>query len=84
MHDQADLGRTLSRQLQIAQREHMNAMKVLDEIVSAVPSGLPHPDGAFRVEQVGREYRRALASYRNALHRYTDFVLHGIIPEDLG
>ena len=47
MHDQADIGRTLSRQLQIAQREHMNAMKVLDEIVSAVPSGLPHPDGAF-------------------------------------
>jgi hypothetical protein len=57
--------------------------KALTPSTAGVPSGLPHHDGAFRVEQARKESRQTLEAYRSALKRYTEFITHGIMPEDL-
>lgn len=75
MRDEAhqDIGRSLAQELDAARRSHLSANKKFDTVVGDVPSGLPHPDGVFRLEQAGKESRRALELYFTALRRYSDF-----------
>ena len=80
---QRDIGKILAQQLEVARRSSIVARKRFDAVIRSVPCGLPHPDGAFRVEQAGKEARRALQSYCSALKRYADFVLCKTVPEDL-
>ena len=77
------IGRRLIEELREAQRQFHEAGKKFDVIVEDVPSGLPYPDGTFRVHRAGKESQRALELYSRALRRYGDFILHNIIPEDL-
>ena len=78
-----EIGPKLMKRLRIAKGQKVATAKAFDAIVREVPSGLPHPDGAFRVEQAGKESRRALMLYAKALRQYTDFLLYGVVPEDL-
>ena len=66
-----------------AQSRHTAASKRFDCLVKEVPSGLPHPDGSHRIHAAGREANIALEAHVYALKRYTDYVLHGIVPGDL-
>ncbi|HTA42296.1 MAG TPA: hypothetical protein VK789_07610 [Bryobacteraceae bacterium] len=50
---------------------------------TGVPTGLPHPDGALRVELAARAQSAAAVAYANALRRFNQFFLDGAIPEDL-
>jgi hypothetical protein len=75
--------RILTDELMAAQSRHNAASKRLDCLVKEVPSGLPHPDGAHRIRTAGREANVALREHMHALKRYTDFLLHGIVPDDL-
>jgi hypothetical protein len=53
------------------------------EIVSDVPSGLPHPDGSLRIGLASREYKRALEAFNEALFKLNDYVIHGRISPDV-
>ena len=44
---------------------------------------IPPPDGAAALIQASRTHRAALENYSNALRRFTDFVVSGIVPDDL-
>jgi hypothetical protein len=75
--------RKLMEELREAQRQFRQTSKRSDDIVEEVPSGLPDPDGTFRVTRVGKESQRALELYSRAIRRYSDFILHNITPDDL-
>jgi len=75
-----EIGRELRDELRRTQREYTSANENFDAIVRETPSGLPHPDGALRVQQAGKESRRTLDLYTRALKRYTEFILHGVAP----
>jgi hypothetical protein len=81
--DRQEIRQRLWEDLAKAQTAHLDASGRFDLLVKEGPSGLPHPDGALRVQQVGRESRAALQGYMQALKRFTDFTLRGTIPEDL-
>ena len=75
--------RQLVEQLRAARAQYAAARENFDAVISEVPSGLPHPDGVMRIEQAGKESRRTRELYTKALMRYSDFVLHGVVPPDL-
>lgn len=64
-----------------ARDEYDRARQDLDKILDAVPSGLPHPDGADRIHNAGNLVRFANENYRKAHKRLMDFLVHGIVPE---
>lgn len=54
-----------------------------DDLVRLIPSGIPAPDSSLLIKQASEEYQKALRAHSVALARWTDFVLKGIVPEDL-
>lgn len=54
----------------------------LDEVVRDAPSGIPFSDGQVRIVQSATALRIAFEKYREALTRYSDFVMRGIVPND--
>jgi len=72
----------LAQELDKARHEYDLASKRFNAVMSDVPSGLPHPDGAYRLERSGKESRLTLDLYTKALRRYSEFLLYGVIPED--
>jgi hypothetical protein len=54
-----------------------------NEVVRDIPSGLPHPDGTQRIQNVGRELADARKKLAAAIARLNDFVSHEVVPEDL-
>ena len=75
-----EIGEKLREELRTTQRDYARAITNFDAVVMQTPSGLPHPDGALRVQQAGYESRRTLELYTRALKRYADFALHGVLP----
>lgn len=67
-----------------AAKRHMNlASQRFNEVVRDIPSGLPHPDGTQRIQNVGRELADAREKLAAAIARLNDFVSREIVPEDL-
>lgn len=64
-----------------AQTAHNEAQRKFDSTVNKGLFGMPHPDGTLRVQLAGRERSQAVAAYQKALRQYTDFLLHGVIPD---
>ena len=54
------------------------------EIVSDIPSGIPQPDGAVRIQRAGAEVRRINRQHVEATKRLMDYILHGTVPEGYG
>ena len=52
-------------------------------VISEVPSGLPHPDGASRITLSGMRTNSALHSYMQAVRDLNGFIVHGVIPRHL-
>jgi hypothetical protein len=73
----------LRDQLDLARSEFHAANKEFEGIVNDTPSGIPQPDGSFRVQRAGQASRAALQNYRRALKRFSDFTLEGAVPDDL-
>ena len=81
--DRIRILQTLNNDVHEAKERYDVAFKRFREIVSDVPSGIPHPDGSERVRLASREYNRALEALNAALFKLNDFVIHGRIPPDL-
>ena len=48
-----------------------------------VPVDANHPDRTPAIRGAGTKRRDALAIYSLALKRFNDFIIHGIVPDDL-
>ena len=64
-----------------AAREHET--RAIREFRSAIPdtSSIPIPQGALQLKRAAEE--AAAAAYLIALQRFSNFVIHGIVPDDL-
>ena len=83
-HDaRLEIGQRLLNDVQRARIAYDGAAKTFNALIGEVPSGLPHPDGALRLKQAGKESRRTLDLYSQSLKRYSEFILRNVIPEDL-
>jgi phage-related tail fiber protein len=84
MRSREEIERILSSEIKAAGQRQRDAGSRLREVVSDIPSSIPAPDGSLRIRLAGVEYRAALEDLRRALARFDDFVVKGIVPEDVG
>ncbi len=49
-----------------------------------IPSDANYPDLTKAIRTAGDERRSALQAYTLALERFTNFVVRGVVPDDLG
>jgi len=73
----------LCADLQTARADKAAAAQRFNEVVKQVPTGIPAPDSNLGIKQAGSEYHQAKEACRLALQRFTDFLVHGIVPDDL-
>ena len=73
----------LKEEFEAAKRQMNLASQRFNEVVRDIPSGLPHPDGTQRIQNVGRELVDAREKLAAAIARLNDFVSHEVVPEDL-
>jgi hypothetical protein len=73
----------LQKELNRAQEEHLAALGRFNALMRSLPTGDPNPDASTRVQQLAQEARAALRRYMHALDRSIDFLVRGIVPDDL-
>lgn len=74
----------LQAQMDQAKEAYQQAKLKLWSVYADVPSGLPHPDGAQRVQIATREHNAALRAYVAALQRLNEYLIRGTVREDPG
>jgi hypothetical protein len=84
MRSREEIERILSSEIKAAGQRQREAGVRLREVVSDIPSMLPAPDGSLRIHLAGVQYRAALEDLRKALNRFDDFMVRGIVPDDVG
>jgi hypothetical protein len=73
--------RRLTSELWTAKDKHRLARSRLSDIMRGTPSGIPPSDCAVLESHDERE--AAVEAFNRALQRFTNFVMHGTVPEDL-
>jgi hypothetical protein len=58
--------------LQSARESYFQAVEATNAALRDAPSGLPHPDGAFRIGKASRIQKMAHDIYLEALEKYTE------------
>ena len=48
-----------------------------------IPTDANYPDRTAAIRTAGGERRSTLQAYSLALQRFTDFIIHGVVPDDL-
>jgi hypothetical protein len=81
--DQKRIFKRLRADLEAAQQRRSAAAERFDRLIGEIPSGVPHPDGASRIREVSREYRQADKDVLNAFVRLNNYLIHGIVPDNL-
>ena len=81
--DRQDIQQLLEDAVYAAQQCRIEASRRFEEVVDDIPSGVPHPDGMDRIHQASREYKESSEAASAAMKRLSDFMLRGIIPDDL-
>lgn len=62
----------LERAWDLAKRAWKETVKETEEILSDVPSQIPHPDGALRIERAALKRTTTYERYVQAFHKYKD------------
>jgi len=73
----------LTEEFEASKRRMNVASMKFNEVVRDIPSGLPHPDGTQRIQNVSRELADSRKKLADAIARLNDFVSRKIVPEDL-
>jgi hypothetical protein len=76
------LERELLRALKAAEREYRAAAKEHEDVRQQFASLLDNPDGALALRKAARNERLVGERYAQALKRFSNFVMHGTLPED--
>src|SRR5450631_1741091 len=79
----ADVRTLLIQKLSEAVARAESASETFNAIMVEVPSGTPHPDGVQRIHNASREMSNAREEMMKAHHQLNEFILSGIIPDDL-
>ena len=77
------IAKLLLDQLNDARHKHLEASGKFNQLIADVPSGTPDPDASLQIQQAAALARTALQGYMKALERSADFMVRGIVPEDL-
>jgi hypothetical protein len=78
-----EIERTLRNDLERARVQQAAEQRTFRAAIDHAPIGYPPPDGAAAVIQASRTHRAAMENYSTALRRFTDFIVSGIVPDDL-
>jgi hypothetical protein len=73
----------LNREVKSASRRLAEARRVFDALIADVSGELPYLVQEFRTADAAWEHRQAREALQLAITRHSDFMLDGIIPEDL-
>jgi YesN/AraC family two-component response regulator len=71
LQDQPTLAE-LERAYHLAEREWQESVSEMEEILSDVPSQIPHPDGALRIERAAFKRRTTYDRYFHASRKYKE------------
>jgi hypothetical protein len=82
MLSRPEIEKILCAELEAAKQRNTLALDTFLSVMNDVPSGLPAPDGTFRIQIAGAERRAALQELHRTLTRYNGLIVRGIIPED--
>jgi hypothetical protein len=83
MGDRLEIDDILRNEVGRATKEFEEAKRNFWQVCSDVPSGIPHPDGALRLQKTAHAQTVAMQALAAAIHRFNAFLLNGAIPEDL-
>ena len=83
MRGRVDVERILRENLEAAKVALDSATIEFRAVMSDIPSAPPHPDGGIRVRLAGSSRRLATEDYQEALREFSDFFIHGIVPDRL-
>ena len=72
----------LRAELELARVTYVKAREEFD-MVTKEPTGLLHPDGVLKIEQVGTAHTFAMRAYREVLKEFNQLCISGKIPERL-
>jgi hypothetical protein len=61
----------------------VESFKNFEALMLHFPSHLPHPDGVQRIKNASNELANARIEMAQAYARLSDYLDHGIVPEDL-
>jgi YesN/AraC family two-component response regulator len=62
----------LEKKWLLAQEQWREALTEFNEVISEVPSGIPHPDGALRIERAALNRRATYERRSQAFHKYKE------------
>jgi hypothetical protein len=65
----------LQDEVRRTRKEWIEALRGVQEIIRDVPSHIPHPDGALRMQQVLDKRQTAYERYKSALETYTGALM---------
>ena len=78
-----EIRQVLQEDFDAAQDRRIEASKLFAEVMSDIPSGLPHPDGTDRIRLASSEYSATRDAADAARKRLSDFLIRGTVPPDL-
>jgi hypothetical protein len=81
--DDATIRVRLMDELRTARESSRLASEAFDAGTSGLPTGIPYPDSTASIHQLARENTVARQDVMIAVRRLNDYVMHGVVPEDL-
>jgi hypothetical protein len=81
--DRESILRVLRQDLDEARKRREIASARFDEVLKDIPSGVPYPDSAKRIQRVSSEYAETQTAALSALMRPNDFLIYGTVPPGL-
>jgi len=78
-----EIRQVLQEDFDAAQDRGIEASKLFAEVMSDIPSGIPHPDGTDRIRLASREYSASRDAATAAMKRLSDFLIRGIVSPEL-
>jgi hypothetical protein len=82
MRDRLEIEEILRDDVQRKTKEFGEAKRNFWQVCSEVPSGIPHPDGARRIQNTAHAQNVAIQALADAIHRFNDFLVNGTVPPD--
>ena len=81
--DRHKLERILADEVERARAAFEAAKATFVTVTSDVPSSIPQPDGSFRLERAGHDFRTTIEEYSQVLHEFNNFIIDGTVPDRL-
>ena len=79
----AEIGAILRSEVKVARERYRTASQQFASQHQLIPTGIPYADSKVALQQSGQEIREALAQLQYSLTRLNEFIVEGVVPEDL-